>query len=114
MSESALIPHQTKALNTISARPIVPAIVAAAGDGAARRFLEFFTPKGGAHRRLAEVIMRTARTACVNGAWMWNSFGPKVSNLTFEGGTKPTLGEFGELPSIPDWPGGRVEERTSG
>jgi hypothetical protein len=61
MSESALIPHRTKALNTISARPIVPAIVAAAGDGAARRFLEFFTPKGGAHRRLAEVIMRTAR-----------------------------------------------------
>ena len=42
MSEPALIPFQAKQLETTSANPIVPAIVAAAGDKGMRRFLEFF------------------------------------------------------------------------
>ncbi len=42
MSETGLIPLQAMAIAPTSASPVVPAIVAAAGDNAARRFLEFF------------------------------------------------------------------------
>ncbi len=42
MSETGLIPLQPMAIAPTSACQVVPAIVAAAGDNAARRFLEFF------------------------------------------------------------------------
>ncbi len=42
MSETGLIPLQPMAIAPTSASQVVPVIVAAAGDNAARRFLEFF------------------------------------------------------------------------
>jgi integrase/recombinase XerD len=42
MSETGLIPLQAMAIAPTSASQVVPAIVAAAGDKAARRYLEFF------------------------------------------------------------------------
>ncbi len=42
MSETGLIPLQAMAIAPTSASQVVPAIVAAAGDNAARRYLEFF------------------------------------------------------------------------
>jgi len=42
MSETGLIPLQAKAIAATSASQVVPAIVATAGDKAARRYLEFF------------------------------------------------------------------------
>ena len=42
MSETRLIPLRARAIAPTSASQVVPAIVAAAGDNAARRYLEFF------------------------------------------------------------------------